>query len=69
MNLRNLLLSKKSTPLEIAKNLHVSKVKVDEWCNGIGCPNARQAILLSKALGCDVKDVYLAILNTPYQNP
>lgn len=56
--------SKGYTYVSIAGILGVDPLIVSGWEEGDGVPNAVQCVMLADILQCDLKDIYIAILNS-----
>lgn len=51
---------------EVANFVGVSSEDVLDWCSGRVTPHALQVVKLSMVTLCDMKDIYLAIIRTPF---
>ena len=56
--------SKGYTYVSIAGVLGVDPLIVSGWEESDGMPNAGQCLMLADILQCDLKDIYIAILNS-----
>lgn len=64
MDLKKLLRKYGCSRWRIARYLKIPIKTVSDWCNGIGAPDAYQAVEICKLLTCDFTELYQAILRT-----
>lgn len=53
----------------VAELMGVPEFLVTDWSSGAAVPNPHQVIAMSLLCCCDIRDIYLAILRTPLNNP
>lgn len=68
MNLGTFFHIKNCSLSDIAEHLGLPVETVSDWCNGIGMPDGKQAVQISEFIGCEMKELYMAILNTSSPN-
>lgn len=65
MNLAEFLEKHQCEYAKMEEHLGVPPGTIDTWCRGVGFPDPYQSVEISKCLGCDLKELYTAIIDTP----